>query len=95
LQTEYYDDLKEFHELVPNILREDGVYSYFNGLAGSNLFFHAVSCAIADADLSEMGIKTETEEIKMEELGDDVWDGVRRKYWTLPIYRLPICRFDL
>jgi type IV protein arginine methyltransferase len=34
---EYYKDLKEFHEVLPNILRDgSGVYSYFNGLAGSN-----------------------------------------------------------
>ncbi|KAJ3326613.1 hypothetical protein HDU76_012773 [Blyttiomyces sp. JEL0837] len=93
--SEFYDDLRTFHEAVPNILREDGIYSYFNGLAGSNIFFHAVSCAIAEADLEEMGLTTQTEEIVMETLGDDVWQGVRRAYWTLPLYRLPICRFSI
>ncbi|KAJ3410893.1 hypothetical protein HDV05_003111 [Chytridiales sp. JEL 0842] len=68
---EYYEDLKEFHDLLPNILREDGIYSYFNGLAGSNIFFHAVSCAIAEADLRDMGLKTEMEDIQMAELGDE------------------------
>ncbi|KAJ3205294.1 hypothetical protein HDU67_008928 [Dinochytrium kinnereticum] len=93
---EFYDDLKQFHDHLPNILREEtGIYSYFNGLSGSNPFFHAVSCAVAEADLEEMGIKTELIEIQMEGLGDEVWEGVRRRYWTLPVYRLPVCRFDL
>ncbi|KAJ3019636.1 UNVERIFIED_CONTAM: hypothetical protein HDU68_010578, partial [Siphonaria sp. JEL0065] len=91
---EDYDALKEFHELLPNILAEDGIYSYFNGLAGSNPFFHEVSCAIAESDLQDMGISTTIEKINMETLGDEVWQGVSRKYWTLPIYNLPTCRFE-
>ncbi|KAJ3076870.1 hypothetical protein HDU98_011731 [Podochytrium sp. JEL0797] len=92
---EDYDALKEFHELLPNILSEDGIYSYFNGLAGSNLFFHDVSCAIAESDLMDMGISTKLEKIDMGTLGDEIWDGVRRKYWTLPVYNLPTCKFEL
>ncbi|KAJ3392020.1 hypothetical protein HDU84_004948 [Entophlyctis sp. JEL0112] len=90
---EDYDALREFHELLPNILNQEGVYSYFNGLAGSNPFFHEVACAVCDADLRELGIETQTEQIEMGTLGDDVWAGVARKYWTLPIYNLPTCRF--
>ncbi|KAJ1553908.1 hypothetical protein HK405_006570, partial [Cladochytrium tenue] len=72
---EFYKDLREFHENVPNLLREDGVYSYFNGLAAGNPLFHAVSCAVAEADLLDMGLRTETREIALEPLGDDVWQG--------------------
>lgn len=90
---EYYKDLKQFHDHVPNILRQTGTYSYFNGLAAGNPFFHAVSCAIAEADLEEVGLSTETKEVTMGELGDDVWQGIRRAYFTLDVYRLPICRF--
>ncbi|KAJ3028752.1 UNVERIFIED_CONTAM: hypothetical protein HDU68_000950 [Siphonaria sp. JEL0065] len=92
---EDYDALKEFHELLPNILAEDGIYSYFNGLAGSNPFFHEVSCAIAESDLQDMGIATTIEKIDMGTLGDEVWQGVSRKYWTLPIYNLPTCKFEM
>ncbi|KAJ3096002.1 hypothetical protein HDU96_000922 [Phlyctochytrium bullatum] len=92
---EYYDDLREFHDFLPNILSEDGIYSYFNGLAGTNPFFHAVSCAVAEADLDEIGLSTETVEIPMEKLGDEVWQGVARSYFSLPVYRLPICRLKL
>ncbi|ORY38915.1 S-adenosyl-L-methionine-dependent methyltransferase [Rhizoclosmatium globosum] len=92
---EDYDALKEFHELLPNILAEDGIYSYFNGLSGSNPFFHEVSCAICESDLQDMGIETSIEKIDMGSLGDEVWDGVRRAYWTLPIYNLPTCLFSM
>ncbi|KAI9360411.1 ankyrin repeat family protein [Zopfochytrium polystomum] len=91
---EYYNDLKEFHEHVPNILREDGIYSYFNGLAAGNPFFHEVSCAVAEADLQEMGLQTETRRYRLEPLGDAVWQGIRRAYFTLDEYRLPICTFS-
>ncbi|RKO84039.1 S-adenosyl-L-methionine-dependent methyltransferase, partial [Blyttiomyces helicus] len=91
---EYYDDLKAFHECVPNILRETGTYSYFNGLAGTNPFFHDVACTIAEADLSELGLTTRFEDIEMDTLGDDVWKGIKRAYWSLPLYRLPTCTFE-
>ncbi|KAI8622546.1 S-adenosyl-L-methionine-dependent methyltransferase [Chytriomyces sp. MP71] len=92
---EDYDALKEFHELLPNILSETGTYSYFNGLAGTNIFFHEVSCAVAEADLLDMGIGTRIEKIDIGELGDEEWQGTRRKYWSLPVYNLPICNFQV
>ncbi|KAJ3288844.1 hypothetical protein HK104_007924 [Borealophlyctis nickersoniae] len=69
---ENYDDLKEFHEHLPNILRETGTYSFFNGLAGTNSFFHDVSCRIAQFDLAEIGLDTTYEEVEVDKLGDDV-----------------------
>ncbi|KAL2914146.1 Arginine N-methyltransferase 2 [Polyrhizophydium stewartii] len=92
---EYYDELKEFHQILPNHLRETGVYSFFNGLAGTNQFFHDVSCRMADLDLAEIGMRTEFVEVEVDSLGDDVWRDTKRAYWSLPIYRLPIVRFDL
>jgi protein arginine N-methyltransferase 2 len=92
---EFYDDLKEFHEILPNILDENGVYSFFNGLAGTNPFFHDVACQIAELDLQEMGFKVEWQVIDMEALGDDVWKDIKRAYWSLPQYRLPTITFDI
>jgi protein arginine N-methyltransferase 2 len=91
---EYYKDLKEFHEHLPNILNEDGVYSYFNGLCGGNQFFHDVYCKIAEIDLKDIGLSTVYEELDMVELSDDEWKDIKRAYWTLPKYRLPTCRLD-
>ncbi|EGF79789.1 hypothetical protein BATDEDRAFT_19880 [Batrachochytrium dendrobatidis JAM81] len=93
---EYYDDLKDFHQVLPNHLREEtGIYSFFNGLAGTNQFFHDVSCKMAQLDLAEIGLSTEFVELSVSELGDDVWQNTKRAYWSLPIYRLPISRIEL
>ncbi|KAJ3195283.1 hypothetical protein HK101_000622 [Irineochytrium annulatum] len=84
---EYYEDLKEFHDHLPNLLRSSptSIYSYFNGLSGTNAFFHEVSCRVAEADLLDIGLTTTYEEIEMDGLGgsDQEWDGVRRRYFTL------------
>jgi protein arginine N-methyltransferase 2 len=34
--------MREFHQQLPRLLRPGGVYSYFNGLASDNFFFHMV-----------------------------------------------------
>jgi protein arginine N-methyltransferase 2 len=90
---EYYDDLKQFNDHVPNILDQNGVYSYFNGLAGTNKFFHDVACRMAEIDFNECGMSIEYQVIKMDQLGDETWQGTRRAYWSLDEYRLPIVRF--
>ena len=92
---EFYDEQKEFHEILPNILDENGIYSFFNGLCGTNPFFHDVSCQIAALDLNEMGFQVEYEKIEMNQLGDETWNNVKRPYFNLPYYNLPIVRFDI
>jgi len=40
---EHFTDLEDFHQdIVANCLADDGVYSFFNGLAPDSLFFHGV-----------------------------------------------------
>jgi protein arginine N-methyltransferase 2 len=39
---EYYEEMREFHQQLPQLLRPGGAYSYFNGLASDNFFFHMV-----------------------------------------------------
>ncbi|KAF9917284.1 hypothetical protein BX616_001454 [Lobosporangium transversale] len=90
---EYYEDLRAFHEVVPNHLEEGGVYSYFNGLGATNEFFHAVYNRISELELSEMGFTVEYEEMDIG-LKEEEWNGVKRAYWTLDKYYLPICRLD-
>jgi len=90
---EYYEDLRSFHEIVPNHLEEGGIYSFFNGLGATNEFFHAVYNRISELELSEMGFTVEYEEMEVE-LKEEEWNGVKRAYWTLDKYYLPICRLD-
>ena len=49
---------------------------------------------IAQADLEEIGISTKYIEIKVPlSIEDDhAWDGIKRRYFSLNSYRLPICK---
>lgn len=42
--SEYYEELHSFHELLPALLKpgHDATYSFFNGFASDNAFFHLV-----------------------------------------------------
>uniref|UniRef100_A0A7S1XDF6 Protein arginine N-methyltransferase 2 n=1 Tax=Compsopogon caeruleus TaxID=31354 RepID=A0A7S1XDF6_9RHOD len=90
---EFYEDLREFHKIVPILLKPSGIYSFFNGLAGTNRFFHDVYCEIAAIDLEELGIDTVFRSVAVNGLNNaEQWKGIRRQYFTLDTYRLPICR---
>lgn len=84
------DEMDEFHEIMAKLLDQpNGVYSFFNGLAPDNIFFHGVACQCMKLKLANLGIETEFVpcEIKVDE---SVWNGVRRKYWHGDTYYLPI-----
>jgi protein arginine N-methyltransferase 2 len=83
------------NQILPNILDENGIYSFFNGLAGTNPFFHDVSCEMAKFDLQEMGFHVRYDEIQVNQLGDEIWRDAKRAYWSLDIYRVPTVTFDL
>ena len=91
---EYMDDLKEFHDLLPNILKEDGIYSFFNGLAATDMFFHDVACRICELDLLDIGFQVKWIKIEMDKLGDQVWKDIKREYFSLPFYNLPKVTFS-
>lgn len=97
---EQYENMVEWHENVVNLLKPEksSVYSFFNGLAGTNRMFHEVYCRIVEIDLADIGLNTEWELMKVETLGskppnDPQWNVIKRPYYTLDDYRLPICRF--
>ena len=57
--SEHYVDMQDFHEELPNMLREGGVYSFFNGLgASTNAFFHTVYCRLVELELKKCGFQT-------------------------------------
>ncbi|KAF7729657.1 hypothetical protein EC973_004030 [Apophysomyces ossiformis] len=91
---EFYDDLRAFHDAVPNILNTDGIYTWFNGLGATNQFFHDVYCRVSEIDLHEFGLSTEYVTMDIATADEKgVWDGVRQRYWVLDTYKLPICKF--
>ncbi|GKY91012.1 hypothetical protein MPSEU_000074000 [Mayamaea pseudoterrestris] len=92
---EHYSDLEDFHTLMVQLLsKPDGVYSFFNGLAPDNLFFHGVACQCAKLQLSQLGLDSEFLPCEIQ-VKNEVWEGIRRKYWHgRDTYYLPQCTWN-
>lgn len=92
---EHYTDMEEFHEQMAKILaKPGGIYSFFNGLAPDNLFFHGVACNCVKIQLAQLGLETEFAQCQIQVKEKD-WEGVRRKYWHgRETYYLPIATWS-
>jgi len=92
---EHYLDLEDFHQQMVQILaKPHGVYSFFNGLAPDNLFFHGVACQCVQLQLASLGLDTEFLNCEIQ-VQDQVWEGVRRKYWHgRDTYYLPVSKWN-
>jgi hypothetical protein len=88
-------DLEDFHALMVQILaKPGGVYSFFNGLAPDNLFFHGVACQCVKLQLASLGLDSEFLSCNIS-VPNEVWEGIRRKYWHgRETYYLPVCRWN-
>ncbi|KAG0586277.1 hypothetical protein KC19_2G078200 [Ceratodon purpureus] len=92
---EFYDDLKEFHEHLPKLLKKGGIYSYFNGLCATNAFFHVVYCQLVALELARLGLTTQFIPLPVKDcLDEETWRGVYHKYWQLDTYFLPVCQSE-
>ena len=61
-----------------------GIYSFFNGLAPDNIFFHTVEGRVAQLELQALGLRTSYERVPIKEAIDErVWEGVKNKYWCV------------
>jgi len=92
---EHFTDLEYFQALVAKSLQKpDGVYSFFNGLAPDNLFFHGVACQCVKLQLQQIGLDSEFAPCEIQ-VKEKEWDGVRRKYWHgRDTYYLPIITWN-
>ena len=70
---------------MPRLLKADGTYSYFNGLAVDNAFFHMVYCNIATAELQQLGLETDFIPLPMDCSNPKVWEGVRCDAMSCPV----------
>ncbi|GLJ43724.1 hypothetical protein SUGI_0910380 [Cryptomeria japonica] len=90
---EYYEDMKEFHQYLPKLLKGEGIYSFFNGLCADNAFFHVVYCQLVALELANIGYATQFIPLPVKDcLEEKTWEGIRRKYWQLDTYYLPVCQ---
>eukprot|EP00897_Mesotaenium_endlicherianum_P000026 jgi/Mesen1/10023/ME000073S09303 len=91
---EYYDDLHQFHEALPKLMKPDGIYSFFNGLCGDNAFFHVVYCQVVALQLAHLGFQSQFTPLPVRKCFDaTTWEGLQQMYWQLDTYFLPFVTF--
>lgn len=91
--AESYADFRHFFsEHVIGLLEPQGKWGFFNGMGADRQLSYDVYQKVVEMDLLEAGFDVEWEDIKVPSLEDE-WTGVRRKYWVVDNYRLPICKY--
>ncbi|TPR06060.1 Ankyrin repeats (3 copies) family protein [Aspergillus niger] len=96
--AESYSDFREFFsEQVIGILEQDGEngsgrWGFFNGMGADRQISYDVYQKVVEMDLFEAGFDVEWEELEVPALEGE-WEGVRRPYWRIEKYRLPVCKF--
>ena len=65
-----------------------------HGLAATNGFFYNIFTRVAELDLREIGLETKWHALPMS-VKEDTWKGIKRKYWTLDEYYLPVSHMRL
>ncbi len=95
--AEDYKALREFFsEYVVQLLAPEGKFGWYNGLGADRQICYDIYTKVAEIDLNEAGFETTWEDIDVpEELhGSKQWEGTRRPYWTIDVYRLPVNTFS-
>jgi protein arginine N-methyltransferase 2 len=94
---EDYTALKLFFtEFIPGLLTSNGKFGFFNGLGADRRVCYDVYCRVVELDLCDAGLDVAWTDVPVQELGEEgegEWKGVRRRYWTLDMYKLPVCTF--
>ncbi|KAK0545152.1 Arginine N-methyltransferase 2 [Tilletia horrida] len=89
-----YKDLRSFFDEVPALLSgPESRFSFFHGLAGTNSFFYDVYTRISELDLASIGLSTTWTAVHPQ-LTEEVWRGIKREYWSLPRFLIPISQMN-
>jgi protein arginine N-methyltransferase 2 len=86
-----YNDLRSFFHSLPTLLRPNGRFSFFHGLAATNPFLYQVYTRIAELDLHHIGLDTTWHPLRPS-IREQEWLGVKHKYWQLDTYYCPLAR---
>ncbi|KIX92620.1 uncharacterized protein Z520_11649 [Fonsecaea multimorphosa CBS 102226] len=91
--AESYSAFRDFFsEQVIGLLNQHGRWSFFNGMGADRQISYDVYQKVVEFDLYESDFDVEWETVELPNLSRE-WEGVRRKYWNIDRYRLPICKF--
>ncbi|KAL2831571.1 protein arginine N-methyltransferase 2 [Aspergillus pseudoustus] len=91
--AESYADFREFFsEQVIGLLEQEGKWSFFNGMGADRQISYDVYQKVVEIDIFEAGFDVEWEDITVPTLEGE-WNGVRRPYWRIDKYRLPLCKY--
>ncbi|OCT53567.1 Arginine N-methyltransferase 2 [Cladophialophora carrionii] len=91
--AESYSAFRDFFsEHVISVLSQDGRWSFFNGMGADRQISYDVYQKVVEFDLFGAGYDVTWADLQLPNL-DEEWEGVRRRYWNVAQYRLPVCRF--
>ena len=94
--AEPYASFRDFFtEHLISLLAPSGRWSFFHGLGADRRVCYDVYTKVAEMDLFEAGYDVRWVDVAVDERlrGAGTWEGVRRRYWDLETYRLPVCGF--
>lgn len=92
--AEDYKALRDFFsDCVIGLLDDGGKWGFFNGMGADRQICYDVYGKVVEMDLFEARYDTAWETIEVPEMNKEEWEGVKRRYWTLKVYKLPICEF--
>ncbi|KAL9600730.1 MAG: hypothetical protein Q9219_002971 [cf. Caloplaca sp. 3 TL-2023] len=83
-----------FEDFVIGLLDEGGKWGFFNGMGADRQICYDVYAKVVELDLFEAGFEVDWIGVAVPDLETKgEWEGVKRAYWKLKEYRLPVCRF--
>lgn len=90
--SEHYKDLTEFYDFVVGMMKPTGTFSFFNGLGADRQICYDVYKQVVDIDLQNYGLEVKYEEVDIDPK-EETWEGIKKQYWALKKYSLPVIKF--
>lgn len=91
--AEDYGELHKFFKLLPDLLiGPQARFSFFNGLGATNALFYDVYSRVSECHLSDIGADVRWSSVEVNDEEDPERWGESRRYFTQPVYRLPLAQ---
>ncbi|KIK46916.1 hypothetical protein CY34DRAFT_344694 [Suillus luteus UH-Slu-Lm8-n1] len=91
--SENYSELHKFFKHLRDLLASsESRFSFFNGLGATNALFYDVYTRLSELHLADAGADIVWSDVDVSAQNDEERWGETRKYFSLPIYHLPIAK---